>query len=273
MALIGVNGGLVGVARTSRRGAAVGVWTPNEQVIYQRQNTWIGDASFANVLLLLHMDGSNGSTTFTDSSSNAFAVTSFGNAQISTAQSKFGGASGLFDGNGDYLTTPTSTALDLGNTYTIEFWMRANSFASNGGLIHRGLYTTTTNSWNGLAFSIRQLGSEIRFYFYGISNATEQIINVPISGNFTINTWHHVAMTRSGTTGYVLVDGVLKNTISSLNTPAASSRDLKIGVWDYSTGSTVSEWFNGYIDDLRITKGVARYTANFTPPANPSPDA
>jgi hypothetical protein len=228
------------------------------------------DPQYGSVSLLLHGNGTNGSTTITDNSPSPKTVTAVGNAQISTAQSKFGGASIAFDGNGDVLTTPSSTAFDLGNTYTIEFWMRANSFASNAGLVHRGFFQNSGGlPWDGLAFSIRSLSSEMRFYFYAVTLATEQVINVPLSGNFIVNTWHHVAMTRSGTTGYVLVDGVLKNTISALNTPAPSTKELKVGAWDYSSGT---EYFNGYIDDLRITKGVARYTANFTPPAAPFPD-
>jgi hypothetical protein len=69
-------------------------------------------------------------------------------------------------------------------------------------------------------------------------------------------------MVKSGTTGTVYVDGTLSGTITSLNTPAASSQTLRIGVWDYSAAS---EYFNGYIDEIRITNGYARYTSNFTP--------
>jgi hypothetical protein len=267
--MIGLNAGLIGSARTSRRGAAVGLWTPNEQVIYQRQNIWIGDASFDNVSLLLHMNGSNGSTTFTDSSKNALAVTANGNAQISTAQNKFGGASAIFDGTGDYLTSPSNAIFDLGANYTIEFWVYPNSTASNFGLIHRGFYNTATNVWTGLAFSIRCVGSNtLRFYFYGTLNSNEQFIDV--SAALSTNAWSHVAMVRSGTTGYVFINGTQSGTITNLNTPAASSETLRIGRWDYSAGN---EDFNGYIDDIRITKGTARYTANFTAPAAPFPDS
>lgn len=272
MPLIGANGGLIGAARTSRRGAAVGVWTPNEQVVYQRQNAWIGDANFANVSLLLHMDGANNSTTFTDSSLNALTVTANGDAKISTAQSKFGGASAVFDGTGDYLTLPSSSAYDLGANYTIEFWVYPASTPNyNFGLVHRAFYSTATSNWAGLAFSIRCLGTagsgNIRFYFYATTNANEQVINT--TGSLVASTWTHVAMSRSETTGYAFINGVLAGTITSLNTPAASSQTLRIGRWDYNAGN---EDFNGYIDDLRITKGVARYTANFTPPSAPFPD-
>ena len=227
------------------------------------------DTSFSNVSLLLHLNGSNGSTTFTDSSSRAVSGTAYGNAQITTAQSKFGGASAVFDGNGDYVQFATDTAYDLGNTYTVEMFIRVASTSVSGGLVHRGFYTTSNNTWDGLAVSIRGLGTFIRFYFYGTLNSNEQYIDVTTSGNINANTWHHIAMVRNGTSGAVYIDGVSKGTISGLNTPTASSRPLKIGVWDYSAGS---EWFNGFLDELRITKGVARYTSNFTPPASQFPD-
>lgn len=223
------------------------------------------DPSFTNVSLLLHMDGSNASTTFTDNSPIAATGTAYGNAQISTAQSKFGGASGLFDGNGDYVEFASRTAYDLGSTYTIDMFIRVPSTSVSGGLVHRGFYTTSNNTWSGLAFSIRGLGTSIRFYFYGTLNSNEQYIDVAVSGNISANTWHHVAMVRNGTSGAVYIDGVSKGTITGLNTVSSSSRVLKIGVWDYSSGS---EWFNGYMDELRITK-VARYTSGFTPPAAP----
>ena len=82
------------------------------------------DEEFGNVSLLLHGDGTNGSTTIVDSSSSTKAVTAFGDAQISTAQSKFGGASIAFDGNGDYLTIPPSAKFEFGtDPFTVEFWI------------------------------------------------------------------------------------------------------------------------------------------------------
>ncbi len=223
--------------------------------------TFPGDSYFNQVSLLLHCDGTNGSTSFVDTSPITKTVTTNGNAQISTAQSKFGGASAYFDGSGDYLTIPTSTDFDLGNTYTIEFWILPNTLASNFGILHRGFYTTTTNSWNGLAFSIRYLGTVCRFYFYATTLANEQYIDVSLP--FSTTRWTHVAMVRNGTTGSVYIDGVLSGTISGLNTPATSTQSLRLGLWDFSAGN---EHFNGYLDDVRITKGIARYTSNFAVP-------
>jgi hypothetical protein len=255
---------LAAAAPAVQSGASVAVPAKDVAVAALVPKTGYIDTDFSSVSLLLHMDGSNGSTTFTDSSSNALTVTANGNAQISTAESKFGGASAVLDGTGDYLSAASDSRFDLGNTYTIEFWVRpATTPSYNFGLVHRGFYTTTTNNWDGLAFSIRCLNGtgSLRFYFYGTTNANEQVINV--TGALALNTWTHVAMVRNGSTGYAFINGVQSGTISGLNTPGSSTKTLQIGRWDFSAGA---EDFNGYIDDLRITKGVARYTSNFTVP-------
>lgn len=215
-----------------------------------------------SVALLMNCNGTKDSTVFVDSSYRPKSITANGNAKISTAQSKYGGASAVFDGNGDVLTIPSSAEFDLGNTYTIEFWIRPNSVASNFGVLHRGWYNTSNNTWTELAFSIRWLGSACRFYFFATVNTNEKYIDVPNA--FAANEWRHCAMVREGTTCRVYINGTLAGTLTGVtDVPGISSSELKIGVWDYSSGN---EWLNGYLDDIRITKGVARYNGNFAPP-------
>lgn len=226
------------------------------------------DPNYANVSLLLHCDGVDASTSFPDSGPAGRTVTAAGGAVVSAAQARFGGASGFFPGAGSVLQVPSASAFDLGSTYTVEFFIRPTSLSVNFGVLHRGFYTTDNLSWNGLAFSIRWLGNFARFYFYGTAYSTEQVVDV--SDAFAVGVWRHVAMVRNGATGYVYIDGVLRGSISGLNTPAPSSRPLKVGVWDYSANA---EYFPGYLDEIRITKGVARYMANFTPPDEPFPGA
>jgi hypothetical protein len=266
MPLLGANGGLLGAARTSRRGAAVGLWTPNEQVIYQRQNAWIGDASFDSVSLLLHMDGSNGSTTFTDSSKNALTVTANGNAQISTAQSKFGGASAAFDGAGDYLRLTSSMArLDNGD-HTVELWFNASSLPTGGNAVVLWAQYYLTGIPAGRCLLSINTGGTIKAQL-GSSSTTS-------TSTISSGTWNHVAYTRSGSTNYLLLNGTSEGTFSSSQTIL----DTAVAIGALNTGSDASpdysqDFFNGYIDDLRITKGVARYTANFTPPTAPFPNS
>ncbi len=227
----------------------------------------VGDEYYNSCSLLMHFSGSNGSTTtFIDNSPNNLTATSNNGASISTVQSKFGGSSLLLDGTNDYLSIASNSVFDLTGDYTIEFWAYSSTIG-NGGLLHRGFYNNT--NWSGLSFSIRGIGGSIRFYFYATTNANEQYIDATTPSN---NAWHHFAMVKSGTTGRVFIDGTLSGTINGLNTPAASSQTLRIGVWDYFSVSPGAEYFNGYIDEIRITKGYARYTGSFTVPASAFPD-
>lgn len=216
------------------------------------------DPFFDKTILLLHADSS-----YADSSTPSKMPSVAGGLDTVpyTADYKFGGGCVRFNGAGN-LVIPTSTDFDLGvNDWTIEFWAKANSSA-NGGLLHRGYYNSTNTTWTGLAFSIRKLsGSAVRFFFYGTTSANEQYIDV--ANCLPIGAWTHVAMVRQANTGKVYVNGVLAGTLAGLNTPAASTQSLRIGLWDYNPNS---EYFDGWMDDIRITKGVARYTADFTPP-------
>lgn len=270
MPLIGANGGLIGAARTSRRGAAVGVWTPNEQVIYQRQNAWIGDANFDSVSLLLHMDGSNGSTMFTDSSKNALAVTANGNAQISTAQSKFGGASAYFDGTGDSLSLSSNIGFAFGTgAFTLETYIYPTVNGSSGGSTLLDFRAALdANPWT---LYIKNTGSG---NFLGMYHATgTTFAEWGGTGQYlALNQWHHVALVSDGTTYKLFANG----TVFTVSAGSASvvnlgttSKPCRIGA--AADGTTAP--YAGYIDDLRITKGVARYTSNFTPSLAPFPDA
>lgn len=220
------------------------------------------DFYFTNVSLLLHFDGTNGSTTFTDFSSSPKTITANGNAQISTAQSKFGGASGYFDGTGDYLSVPDDAGFEFTTgDFTIEFYLYIPTGAATGAaVINKGTWPTNTSSY------LIYYGGSNELAFYASSNgtswdiATDKRFAVPISKN----TQHHVAVVRNGTTitGYFNgTSAFTQATTASLNNNAQA---LTIG-----SGASGSSALNCYIDELRITKGIARYTANFTPPTIP----
>jgi hypothetical protein len=209
------------------------------------------DPDFSSVSLLLHMDGTNGSTVFTDSSSNALAVTALNNAQISTAQSKFGGASGLFDGSGDYLLSAADgTAIGTGD-FTIEGWIRTVDGSS-----YRCIASLVPDSDNN---SFYVLNNTLIWYDGGVRCQ---------SGTFSNNVWYHVAVTRSSGTVRVFLDGTVSGATFS-STANIGNNTTRIG----TRGAATGEWFHGYIDELRITKGIARYTASFTPPTASFPDA
>ena len=219
------------------------------------------DPSFAFNSLLLHGDGANGSTVITDSSGSPKAVTAVGNTQISTAQSKFGGSSLFFNyDSANTITAPSSAAFAFDtNDFTVEAWiyqLAQNSFSAlleigNHALSDSVLFITGTNGF--------QIYSGA---FFGGS------VNV-----LSLNTWQHVAYSRSGTTLRMFLNGNLTSSATFANNLTNTS-NVSVGFpKGYApTGANASYPFNGYIDDLRITKGVARYTANFTPPTAPFPD-
>jgi len=213
----------------------------------------MSDPFFHNVSLLIQSDTTNGSTTFVDSSGSPLSVTPNGNTQHDTAQSKWGGSSILFDGANDDLQFPDAAPeLDLGTgDFTVEGWVRINS--SSGGSI---FYSTgDVFGSNGCLFQIntslglQAFGNNVSF-FSG-------------SGDLTLNTWHHVAFVRSGSTLYGFVDGVLADS-GTMTLDLDGSVSNFIGEREYN--STFGENFYGHLDDFRLTNGVARYTSDFSVP-------
>ena len=212
------------------------------------------DPSWANVSLLLHMNGSNGSTTFTDNSSNAHTITVFGNAQISTSDPKFGTGALTLDGTGDYLRTPANEGFAFGTgDFTVECWCYATVISDNDGLFTFG--GTSTGLFLALYQGTWTLGT-------AGSGGTGMG-----SASTDLNTWRHVAVTRSGTSLRLFINGVQRGSTlaSSAN---LSNNQLKIGYYYSETFG-----FVGKVDEFRVTKGVARYASNFTPPTAPFPDA
>jgi len=224
------------------------------------------DPVFNNVSLLLHGNGTNGSTTITDNSPSPKTVTAVGNAQISTAQSKFGGASIAFDGAGspsDRLSIPAGTAdLQFGaQDFTIECWVyRLNTNTATIAIGQSDLLTVAGSAW------ILYVSSSTNSDVYSGSS----VFSVT-SPNPSINAWAHIALTRSGGTLRSFLNGTIVGTNTTLGTSAlnngASTNPNTIGCQSNDTFA-----LNGYIDDFRITKGVARWVASFTPPTAAFPD-
>jgi hypothetical protein len=193
-------------------------------------------------------------------------ITAIGNAQVSTAQSKFGGASLALDGTGDRLDIPYSSDLTLSTTnWTVEYWIRITS--QTGG------YTNTIGMWDdttadGVAYyfscnmydTTRAMGVQ---YFYGGNNSGP----VVFGSTLTTGTWQHHAFVKNGNTLTAYKDGVSQGThdmtgktISPSNQTNLTS--LKIG------GLVSGGYLNGYMDEIRISNS-ARYTTTFTPSTTP----
>ena len=214
------------------------------------------DPYYGAVSLLLHGDGADGSTQIIDSSVNPKTVTAVGNAQISTAQSKFGGSSIYFAGNGDGLTCAASSSFSFETgDFTVEFWMYQTAQGIYDTIIDNN-YATSPN------FSIQSSGSNnARFILY-LDGVNTTIIE---SSDHSINVWIHYAFVRNGSTVTIYRDGVSVGSGTYSGQVGNGSVTYRIAETSAGAGSD----FQGYIDDFRITKGVARYTSNFTPPTQP----
>jgi hypothetical protein len=209
------------------------------------------DPYFSSVGLLLHMDGANNSTTFTDSSANAHTVTVFADAKISTAQSKFGGASGVFDGTGDYLRPPATSTLAFGTgEFTVECWV---------------YFTTLTGAQVMVSYGTTSV--------LLLKNASHKFVATANSSSITgtttavVNTWYHVAMCRTGTTVRMFVNGTEEGTALT-----GSTTNFTLNQPFIARRSDGTQSLFGYLDDVRITK-ASRYATNFTAPSSAFPDS
>lgn len=178
-----------------------------------------------------------------------------GNAQISTSVSKFGGGSMAFDGTGDYLVTPSSPSNILGSgDFTVEFWMYpSNTSSAYRALVASENYNATTGGW-----TIYQNGTSIEIW---LSPGTPSSL-ITATSAITASTWQHVALSRSSGTVRLFVNGTSVGSASN----SAEWTGQRIFIGDNNVTGT-DYFYNGYIDELRITQGVARYTANFTVPS------
>jgi len=219
-----------------------------------------GDPYFSNVHLLLHGDGANASTTMADSSAFGRTLARFGDTKLSTAQFKWGGSSILFDGSGDYLTCDGQIPANGTNDVTYEVWARLNALGTFQCL-----------------FDSRPVGGATSPNPFMRTAGTSNTIRVSISGAnrwtyvVAASTWYHFALTRAGGIWRFFVNGVAQGSSYS-DVGNMTSTAFSVGT-HVDERTAAGARFNGWLDDLRITLGVARYTVNFTPPSDAFPNA
>ena len=203
-----------------------------------------GTPSDTRTVLLMHCDGANNETTFTDSSSYNKSLTAYGNAKKTTSFQKFGTASAIFDGSGDRIEAGSSADFAFGTgDFTVEMWIYVDSWTTDMVLCN----VVTTGG-----FRLARSGATSTWGFGPEGSAPVVTHNVlPSTG-----AWHHIMASRASGTGYLFVDGSLVKSTS--NTTNYAQAGLAIGTNN----------FNGKIDEIRVSKGVARQTANFTPPTD-----
>lgn len=223
-----------------------------------------GDSNYTSVSLLLHCDGTNGSTTFTDTGPGARTVTRTGTPTITTAQSKWGGASADMPGSGSYLTSAAGAQWDFGTgNFCVEMWVRSTTTSSFQTIASTNSWTTGDGDW---ALYTRHGG------FQKVTFTYKQDINFVQIDSSTVNvhdgSWHHVAVTRSGSTIRIFVDGSQLGSATYAGQIGRSDKVIALGA---HVGDGRS--FTGNLDDIRITKGVARYTGAFSVPTEAFPDS
>jgi len=207
--------------------------------------------------VLLHFDGTDAATTFTDSNAggSAHTWTAAGNAQIDTAIKKFGTAGGLFDGTGDWITTNDHADFALGTSdFTIDCWFNC---------------TAATGSQENLAGQCDSGAADASFYI--IRDTSDFIVfasaavNLISTTTFASSGWHHLAVVRSGSTFTLYIDGVAEDTGTSAVAMTNSSSAFRIG----AAGEVTSNPWTGSIDEFRLSVGIARWTADFNVELSP----
>ena len=219
------------------------------------------DPHWANVVSLLHFDGDD----ISDETGRAWVVG--GGAQISTSQSKFGGSSLSLNGaSGTYITTTNTSEFVFGSDpFTIEAFVRPavamdTAIAANW----RGV-SAADCAWNLMTTAGRNVA-----FSYGVGSSN---IRLTSTGTIALNTWTHVAVARDGTNLRIFINGVLDSThslVGGLNYYAGEP--IVVGALSVAHIPAGQLLYNGYIDEVRITAGVARYTSSFDPPTRQFPN-
>lgn len=265
--------------------------------------------------LLLHCDGINESTTFTDSS-GAKTVTASGSTQISTSIKKFGtgsayipnvsgidsytklllhldnnvtdsgstghtasatsitysstvkelgGYSAVFNGASSYISVPDNADWNFGSgDFTIETWVNFNRLPSIVGN-SANIYTQRDDDNNAILFNVNS-SDAIRFIL--VSSSTT-LANYSYTWTPSKDLWYHLALVRNGSSLYLFIDGTLTSWSTTSTAISTSSVPNFSAAVEIGGRSDTSQWLDGYLDEYRVSKGIARWTSSFTPPNFP----
>lgn len=223
----------------------------------------VGDPAFYSTVLLVHGFGvTTTQASYYDTSIFARQLTPNGPVTLNSAQTKYGGSSIYFPGGGSYLSVATSSDFQIfGADFTIELWANFPSTVGNQPFIE--LYSGINTRAN-----ISVIDGYV--YFFSMANGTGGS-KIKSTTTPSVNTWHHIALTRLGGTFTLWVDGVSNGTSADLANLPTGNQAVSIGSVKPSQGSGGQEYI-GYLSDVRITKGNARYNGAFTPPNDRLPE-
>ena len=200
----------------------------------------------------------SGSAGIVDSSGHVNFNT-IGNPTVSTAITKFGNSSLYFNGSTDYITSTSSSqlAFSMGD-FTVEAWIYPLSYG--GSTVGGQIFGTTNAAANGFSFNLGESQNRFRFISNGTGGWAD---NVVTATGPALNTWSHVAVSRNGTSLRIFVNGTLQGTATIA---ATFNLTNTTGIVGYFSDGGTTRYFNGYIDEVRVTKGVGRYASSFTVP-------
>jgi hypothetical protein len=223
------------------------------EAAFQAPVVTAGDPYWNNVVLLMHMDGANNGTSFLDVKGHPISLV--GAPVTNTAYKKFGTSASYYASNSSYLSTPASSEWQFEGDFTVEGWMYLPSDVAGKTLRLMGLAGT------GAGWEVHKSTGNVVHFFDGVS--------WPHMGVHPYNEWFHFAVTRRSGTVRMFMNGVLKNTYSLAATIGQSAKTLFIG----SSEGHADTHAGVFLEELRITKGLARYTSNFTVPTAAFPSA
>jgi hypothetical protein len=218
----------------------------------------LSDPNFSSVSLLLPM---NSTTNFTDYASSPTTFNVLGNTAIGTTvgHGNISGSAGAFDGTGDYLAAASSTKFEFPGDFTIEGWF----YFTNNSKGYQGLLATHEGSdQSGWALILE---TNNRIYFYGTPSWGGGWWYFSMDTGVTppINTWVHLAITRMNNSVMFFFNGQLI-TSQHYDYDFSAGNTIEVGGYSYFPGGLVG--FEGFMHQIRITKGLSRYKGNFTPP-------
>lgn len=224
----------------------------------------INDVYYSDVVILPDFNGTNGATTAPDESPYARALTFNGNAQLtSTGTTPWGDNVLLLDGVGDYVSAVDATELHFGSSsFTGEGYFRWAADPND----FQHLFGQWDAAANQKAWAVDYQGNSDLLRFVVSINGSTTVVKASATFVPTLGTWYHVAVSYDGTTYRLFVDGALVGSGGTSATLFNSTAPFTIGTQPDTTFP-----FSGRVAELRVTSGVARYTAAFSPPGGPWP--
>lgn len=211
----------------------------------------------ANTKLLIHCDGADESTTFTDVSGQGHTIVAQNNAQVDTAQKVFGTGSALSDGTTDWLRVNESDDFYFADgDFTVDFRLRFNSAA---GCFLIGSWVSPNMQW------IIYYDHNNDDFVFGYSTDGSTYSEIKRTWTASNDTWYHVAVVRDGSSLLFFIDGTQLGSSENIGSVSINNGNQYLGIMAHVDAGQYS--VNGWMDEIRIVKGTAVWTSNFTPPS------